>query len=299
MRGFLLIFTSMAIEALPFLLIGSIAAALVEVFVNPARLSALFRRPMLGTLAAAGGGLVFPVCECGIVPVAARLAKKGAPTSAAIAFMLAAPVLNPFVLLSTYVAFRGNWLMVILRALVALVVALLMAFLFRRERLPDLSPLMGHDHAHDHSGASKHGLGERLVHAAEHAGQEFLLMSVPFFLGAAVAALFRILVVGNIVIDHGVEVITAIPLSMGAAMLMSVCSEADAFIAAPLLSLPLSARLAFITIGPMVDIKLLLQWRRVFSPAQIFRLAVLAPLTVWSLMMLIEVSGILRGGFAL
>lgn len=294
-----MIFASMAIEALPFLLIGAIAAALVEVFPKPERLSSLFRRPVLGTLAAAGGGLVFPVCECGIVPVAARLSRKGVPTSAAIAFMLAAPVLNPFVLLATYVAFRGSWMMVLLRALAALVTALLMAYLFRHENLPDLSKLVGHDHSHGDGHSQAPSRWNRLVHAAEHAGQEFLQMSVPFFIGASIAAIFRIFVVGNIVIDQGVEVISAIPLSMGAAMLMSVCSEADAFIAAPLLTLPLSARLAFITIGPMVDIKLLLQWRRVFTPTQVVRLALITPLIVWALMMMVEVSGILRGGFAL
>lgn len=293
MRGFLLIFTSMTIEALPFLLIGSMAAAIVEVYVHPEKLSKLFRRPLIGTLAAAGGGLIFPVCECGIVPVAARFARKGVPVSATIAFMLAAPVLNPFVLLSTYVAFRGNWSMVVLRAAAAMVAALVMAFLFREETLPELKASSSHNHSHHRRGAG------RFFEAAEHTGHEFIHMSVPFFIGAALATAFRIFVIGSASIDHGLRVVAAIPLSMGAAMLMSVCSEADAFIAAPLLTLPLSARLAFITIGPMVDIKLILQWRRVFSTHQVVRLALFTPIIVWSLMMLVEISGILRGGFAL
>ena len=124
-------------------------------------------------------------------------------------------------------------------------------------------------------------------------------MAVPFFIGASIAVLFRLFILRGVNIEHGLQSIAAIPFSMGAAMFMSVCSEADAFIAAPLLNLPLSARLAFIVIGPMVDIKLILQWRRFFSRAQIFRLAVLTPMTVWALMMLVEAAGILRGGFQL
>ena len=123
MNDFMLIFTSMAIEALPFLLIGSLAASVVEEFISPERLERFFHRPVLGAVCAAAGGLVFPVCECGIVPVATRLARKGVPLSSAIAFMLAAPIINPFVLLSTYVAFGGNLRIVILRAGAAFVVA--------------------------------------------------------------------------------------------------------------------------------------------------------------------------------
>ncbi len=293
MKVFLLIFTSMAIEALPFLLIGSLAASVVEEYFSPEKLEKLFRRPLAGTVFAVAGGLIFPVCECGVVPVAARLARKGVPASSAIAFMLAAPVINPFVLLSTYVAFRGNILIVMLRAGSALVVALISAYLFRGESLPDTFT-GGHCHCHDDSHNSSEG---RFFRIMSMTGNELLHMAVPFFIGASIAVLFRIFILRGIVIDKGLQSFAAIPLSMGAAMFMSVCSEADAFIAAPLLNLPLSARLAFIVIGPMVDIKLFLQWRRFFSRTQIFRLAVLTPMIVWALMMLIEALGILRGGF--
>ncbi|WP_321992502.1 permease [Marispirochaeta aestuarii] len=294
MNDFLLIFTSMAIEAFPFLLIGSLAASVVEEYFSPEKLEKFFRRPFSGAVCAAAGGLVFPVCECGIVPVAARLAGKGVPASSAIAFMLAAPIINPFVLLSTYVAFGGNLRIVILRAGSALVAALIGAYLFRGESLPEKITAGHCSHCHSKDHESRDG---RFFRIMSMTGNELLHMAVPFFIGVSIAVLFRLFILRGIRIEQGLQSFAAIPLSMGAAMLMSVCSEADAFIAAPLLNLPLSARLAFIVIGPMVDIKLFLQWRRFFSPTQIFRLAVLVPMIVWVLMMLVEALGLLRGGF--
>src|SRR3712207_3931288 len=108
-QNFLLIFSSLLIEAVPFVLLGALVSAAIEVFVPSRvfeRLTALPRPLQLPASALAG--FAFPVCECGSVPVARRLAAKGLSPAAAITFMLAAPILNPVVIASTFVAYRGR-----------------------------------------------------------------------------------------------------------------------------------------------------------------------------------------------
>ncbi len=292
---FLLFFTSIVIEAIPFLMFGAAAAAAIEVFDAENRLNNIFQRPVLSYSFAVFGGILFPVCECGIVSVAGKLIKKGVSPGKAAAFLVSAPIVNPFVLLSTYAAFRGNLKIVVLRAGVALLTASIMLYLFRGEE-----PVTG---SHKTS-CGCHGCSSRMHHH-KHAASllnffsetaaEFLHMMTPFLLGAFVASIFRAIFLDTLTGVPDIQAYAAIPVSMVSAILLSVCSEADSFIIAPFLMLPLSARLAFITIGPMVDIKLLLQWRRVFSSAQVFRLAVVVPVFVWALMSLVEASGVLKG----
>src|SRR5262245_16044615 len=127
-RTFFVIFGSLLIQALPFVMLGAFAASLVEVFVPIGlfeKLGALPRPMQLP--AAALAGLAFPICECGSVPVARRLMQRGLMPSAAVTFMLAAPVLNPVVIASTFVAFRGRstlWTMVGGRFLLGMLVAI-------------------------------------------------------------------------------------------------------------------------------------------------------------------------------
>lgn len=101
-QAFALVFVSIVLEALPFMLIGSCVGGLIEVFVNRDKLTALLpRSPWAVTCMAAALGLVFPVCECAVVPVVRRLARKGLPLSAAVAYLLGGPIVNPIVGAST------------------------------------------------------------------------------------------------------------------------------------------------------------------------------------------------------
>src|SRR4051794_34853194 len=103
------IFTSIVIEALPFILLGAIVSAAIAVFVPDRAFARLARLPRALQLpGAALAGVGFPVCECGSVPVARRLLSRGIDPAAGIAFMLAAPILNPIVLASTWVAYEGR-----------------------------------------------------------------------------------------------------------------------------------------------------------------------------------------------
>ncbi len=99
-------FVAIMAEAMPFMLIGSLVGGLIEAFVSRDLVSrALTGRKHTAIFIAAGLGLIFPICDCAIVPVVRRLLRKGVPLSAGIAFLLAGPIVNPIVAGSTWVAY--------------------------------------------------------------------------------------------------------------------------------------------------------------------------------------------------
>jgi len=100
-------FLAMMVEALPFMLIGSLAGGIIEVFVPVPLVEKLFGRHRIWPIfATAGMGMIFPVCECAIIPVIRRLLGKGVPFGAAVAFLLGGPIVNPLVAASTAVAYN-------------------------------------------------------------------------------------------------------------------------------------------------------------------------------------------------
>ncbi len=135
------LFLSLLVEAMPFLLIGVLLSGLLLLFVDERKLvAAMPRNPILGAIVGSCGGFLFPVCECGNVPVARRLLLQGAPAPVAIGFLLAAPTINPIVIWSTWVAFRDQPEIVVLRVLFSLGIAILIACVFSAQA--DLRPLL-------------------------------------------------------------------------------------------------------------------------------------------------------------
>src|SRR5215471_6263584 len=93
---------------MPFVVLGAVLAGILEELVPQklvARLlpSSRFLSILIGGLL----GLLFPMCECGIIPVMRRLIRKGVPLSSCVAYLLAGPIINVVVMLSTLVAFSG------------------------------------------------------------------------------------------------------------------------------------------------------------------------------------------------
>ena len=142
LQNFLIVFGSLLVEATPFILLGAFVSAAIEVFVPTSTFAHLGRLPRpLQLPAAALAGIAFPVCECGSVPVARRLASKGLAPSAAITFMLAAPILNPVVVASTFVAYRGRdslWVMVLGRMALGFLVAVAVGWVIGATRKEDM-----------------------------------------------------------------------------------------------------------------------------------------------------------------
>ncbi|MCU0543654.1 MAG: permease [Oscillatoriaceae cyanobacterium Prado104] len=135
------LFLSLLVEAIPFLLLGVLFSGLLLWFVDENKLvSHLPRHPLLGAFAGSLVGFLFPVCECGNVPVARRLLMQGVPAPVAIGFLLAAPTINPVVIWSTWTAFRDRPEIVVLRVVFSLVTATIIGWVFSVQK--DLRPLL-------------------------------------------------------------------------------------------------------------------------------------------------------------
>lgn len=253
-QNFLLVFSSLLIEAVPFVLLGAVVSAGIEVFVPSRFFEKLTGLPRpLQLPAAALTGFAFPVCECGSVPVARRLAAKGLSPAAAVTFMLAAPILNPVVLVSTFVAYRGRdslWTMVLGRAGLGLVAAVAVGWVVaNKSRAELLRPRPGdEDHHHEGETRSSAFFG--------HLAGDFLFMGRYLVLGAVVAAALQTFVPQSVIGSVAGTPIVSLLAMMVLAFVLSLCSESDAFVAASFVQFGPGAQLAFLVFGPMVDTKL-------------------------------------------
>lgn len=260
------VFCGIFVQALPFLALGVLVSGAVATFATPERLARwLPRRPATAILAAGVGGAALPGCECGSVPIARRLFGDGTVGAAALTFMLAAPAINPVVLIATAVAFPGEPLMVVARCTASLLTALIMGACWARFGQPrwitrDLPALAGRR-------------GARFTTFSEAARHDFLQASSFLVLGAAAAAALHILV-PPWVFDHlAGQLALGIVVMAVLAVLLALCSEADAFVAASLSMLPLVPRLVFLVVGPAVDIKLFAMQAGMFGRAFAIRFA--------------------------
>jgi uncharacterized membrane protein YraQ (UPF0718 family) len=257
-RTFLLVFGSLLVEALPFILLGAAVSALIEVFVPASVFARLARLPRGLQMPVAGlGGFAFPVCECGSVPVARRLLLKGLHPAAAVTFMLAAPILNPVVLLATAIAYRGRdvmWPMLLGRAGLGLVVAMAVGWAVgARARAGDLLRPGRAAEDHDHDGASREGSWTRYF---THLADDFTLLARYLVIGAGLAAALQTFlpqdVIGGVATTPVLDVVALMVLAAA----LSLCSESDAFVAASFVQFGMASQLAFLVAGPMIDAKL-------------------------------------------
>jgi uncharacterized protein len=296
----IVIFTSIIYEALPFVVLGVLLAGLLEEFV-PQQLIARFiprRKAFIVAAIAAGGflGLIFPMCECGIIPVMRRLLRKGIPLSVCVCYMLAGPIINVVVVLSTWAAFSGQqislgpdkeiplrYLFPIMRVgmgfLVAFVTSLIVEWQYRVHGKALLSASVIKDTTFvaavgDDGNAVKHSWGQSLANICDTAMHDFIDIMAFLVLGAFLAAAGRLLV-PLIGVEHIIQnsPVVAILVMMGLAIIFCICSEADAFVAAnmqPVGLWPPASKLAFLVLGPMLDFKLYMMYTRVFAQRLIF-----------------------------
>jgi uncharacterized membrane protein YraQ (UPF0718 family) len=277
------------------------------------------RKGWLTVCIAAGAGIVFPVCECAVVPVVRRLIGKGLPFSAAIAYLLGGPIVNPIVAASTALAYAFDWRIVILRLGlgygIAVVIGMLMGKLFagsgavkdygatlENNALSDgclhhpteyshceagsqtakafpvftkhegttMASGCGHSHTSSDSWVDKSGA------AFTHAMDDFLAVGHYLVIGAFIAALAQTYIDRSNFLSLTAVPVLAVVLMMVLAILLNLCSEADAFIAASFQGLmPMTAQMAFMLTGPMFDLKLLLMYQSVFKRRAIVVLATL------------------------
>jgi uncharacterized protein len=266
---FTAIFLGIFIEAAPYLLLGTLASGLVEVFFKRDEIAALFpRKGFMGALVGSSLGLFFPVCECGVVPLTRRLFQKGMPPAMGISFLLAAPVLNPITIASTYAAF-GPGPELYGRMGLAFVVAVTTGLIFSLQ--PDQQgmlrslPVQTPAPVLPVQDEQKEPLGQRIRRMLVIAGDEFFEMGRYLVIGSLLAALMQTFVPQSALMAAGQGPLLSIFVMVLIAVLLSVCSTVDAFIALAFANtFSVGSILAFLVYGPMVDIKSTLLYLRVF-----------------------------------
>lgn len=334
---FSVVFSSIVLEAMPFMLLGTLIGGAIEVFVSRERMTSLLpRSAWASACVAAALGVLFPVCECAIVPVVRRLGGKGLPAAAAIAYLLAGPIVNPVVGLSTVMAYNFDWRPAAVRLgfgyVIAVGIALVLTRAFRHGSLfvpgidqhacrgeceshehehndhdhhdhHDDHDERSHDHEygcgcgrdHDHGREHGGGIAGRMAAVCNHALDDFMATAPYLVAGAALAALAQTCLERRLFLDMA----SSPALSSGAmallAVLLNLCSEADAFIASSFRGLvPFSAQMVFLIVGPMFDIKLLLMYRGLFRAKAIPPLAALVVIAAMLMSGILEAAGAMQ-----
>jgi uncharacterized protein len=243
------VFVAIVVQAMPFLVLGVTISAGVAAFVPGDLLARILpSRPSLAVPAAAAAGVALPGCECGSVPIAARLVDRGMLPAAALAFLLSAPAINPIVLVATAVAFPGRPEVVVARFIASLMAATVVGLIWART---------GHDGLLRMTRRRTVGEGSPLSVMMATAQHDLLNAGGFLIIGAATAATLQTVVPRSAVETLGGVGVLAFLAMSGLAVIMAICSEADAFVAASFTAVPMPARLAFMVVGPMVDVKLI------------------------------------------
>jgi len=275
-QDFALAFLSILFEGAPFILMGTLISGFIDVYLPPGTMDRFLpKNKKLAVVVSGFLGAIFPVCECAVVPVIRRLVKKGLPVSCGLTYMLAAPIVNPITALSTWKAFQGQgpWMMTSSRLALGLLLAIGVGLIITRMRMRSVlrAKLVDEIEAEgfletgrraenkDKEPAPQLPDGARLVAAFRSAMRDFVEVGVYFTIGVAITALF------NTGIAPGADWLDSLAthtLAAPAALMMlgfilSLCSTSDAFIAATLDKFSWGAKLAFLTYGPMMDVKLI------------------------------------------
>ncbi len=240
---------AIAVQALPFLVLGVVVSGIISVVLPESLVRRMTpRSQFVAVPAVAACGMLLPGCECGSVPVSQSLVRRGVPDAAALAFLLASPAINPIVLVSTAVAFSGTPAMVWARFIASLAAAVLVGWAWIA--FGGLKGLESHD-THEHHGLDR---AERFRVSVVHD-----LMSAGGFLviGAIVAGFVKV-AVPTAWFDalNGTPLLGVLVMAL-LAVVLSLCSEADAFVAASFVQVSPTAQLVFLVVGPMIDIKLI------------------------------------------
>jgi hypothetical protein len=266
---FATVFLGIFIEAMPYLLLGTFISGLVEVFLDRERMARLIsKRSIPAAMTGALMGLVFPVCECGVIPLTRRLFHKGFPLSAGIAFLLAAPVMNPIVIFSTAAAFGwGN--MLIWRVGLSLLIAFVVGLVFSVEKDPSnvlrAAMTLSHEHEHAHEKTDP-SFGGKVQQALLICADEFFEMGRYLIVGAMLAAGLQTFIPQSALLAAGSGPVLSVLVMMTLAIILSICSTVDAFVALGFVgTFSFGSILSFLVFGPMVDIKSVLMYLQVFQ----------------------------------
>ncbi|WP_431027483.1 permease [Lysinibacillus sp. LZ02] len=274
------IFLSILIEAIPFVLIGVLIAGFIQIFITEDQIRAWIpKNKLFAVFMSCVVGALFPACECGIVPIVRRLIEKGVPLYAAVGFLLTGPLINPIVIVSTYMAFGNDLKMALLRMgvgfIAALVIALIISYLFISNQLKSETHLPT-------SKEKRQPLRVSMNSMLKHSIDEFFDMSKYLIIGAFAAATLQTYVSAQSLLFFGDSIYHSTIVMMALAYFLSLCSEADSFIGASFKNIfPTTSILAFLVYGPMIDLKNTIMLLSVFKTRFVFILFLLITFIVF------------------
>lgn len=259
-KNIAIIFMSIFFEALPFLLLGSLISSIIEVFISDEKMARMIpKNPILGSIVGVFLGFFLPACDCAVIPITKRLIKKKVPVNVAISFMLASPIINPVVLLSTYTAFyRTNpdifYNRLIFGIIISLIIGIIMGILFKDNVLinddnEDTCECGCDCHHHEH----KHN---KFISVIEHTAFDMFDVIKYLMFGAMLASLVQVLIPRSLLTTFNNNQMLGIITLMIFAYLISLCSTSDSFVGKSLLTtFGSSSIMAYLLLGPMIDIK--------------------------------------------
>ena len=253
------IFMSIFFESLPFLLLGSLISAIIETFISNEKMAKLIpKNKFLGSIVGVFLGFFLPACDCAVIPVSKRLLKKKVPINVAISFMLASPIINPVVMLSTYYAFYRTdpkifWYRLLFGIVVSLVIGTIMGIIFGKEDVTtnnsDKECACEHcDHEHHHE--------NKFASIFKHTALDLFDVVKYLMFGALIASLMQVIIPRSVITTFNNNNILSVIVLMVFAYLISLCSTSDSFVGKSLLtSFTESSIVAYLLLGPMIDIK--------------------------------------------
>ena len=243
------VFVSIIVQATPFLVLGTVLSGVIAAYVPASFFERVLpKRAVFAVPVASATGMLLPGCECASVPVAGGLMARQVTPSAALAFMLASPAVNPVVIVATFVAFPQNHMMAVGRLIASMITAIVVGWLWL---LFGKGEWLKIPQRHHRDGAGRFEIFRTT------AGEDFLQAGGFLVIGGFTAAVLNVWIPPawlNAIAEKPWLAVVGLALL---AVVLSICSEADAFVAASLTQFSLTARLAFLVVGPMVDLKLI------------------------------------------
>lgn len=263
-QDFLTLTLAVILGALPFLVLGVVVSTLVSVYVDERTfLKLLPKNRILSHVAISGLGMFLPVCECGNIPLARRLVMKGFSVSQAMTFLLAAPVINIVTIVSTAQAFQLTPVVVISRVVATFIIANVVGVVL--SYAPNQNEFFSEGFIRE-MGRREVNTLPRWQFALGTFRQEFMSVFKMLVVGAMIAALIRTFIPQDVIVGFAVNPVLAILAMMFLAFVIAICSSIDAFFALSLANIfPVGAIVSFLTLGPMLDVKIVSMLKASFS----------------------------------
>ncbi len=257
-----ILFTSIFFESLPFLILGAILSSFIEVFISKEKIAKLIpKNKILGSIVGVIIGFFIPACDCAVIPIAKRLIQKEVPLHVVVSFMLSSPIINPVVLLSTYFAFYKTnpeifYMRILLGIVISLIIGIIMGILYKNKNVirnrMDEEECGCNEHCHCHEKTHEN----KLKSIVKHASYDLFDVVKYLMFGAIIASCIQVLLPRNVLLMFHNNTVLSIVVLMIFAYLISLCSTSDSFVGKSLLAtFPSTSILAYLLLGPMIDIK--------------------------------------------